>query len=172
MVLMVFEVCGIGMIYVVIYLMGGILLWVWLVENEVEGLGYVVMLGLFNYGFEIVDSLCDLILFEWINGFVGMEFGMDGVMCELLEVGFLLGVIVGNIFLNLVYLVMVVGCDDGKVLVILIKVVGMQDYIVINMSYIFMMNNLLVIVQVKVFLVDGFFDYFKILRDVVLGVLE
>lgn len=44
----VLLVCGDKMIDIVIYFMGGIFVWVYLVDCEINNLGCVVMMGLFN----------------------------------------------------------------------------------------------------------------------------
>lgn len=67
------------------------------------------------------------------------------VLNILLSVDFDVGIIVGRILMNLVYFVLIEGVDDGKVLVEFIKLDGMFDYIVLLVSYMFMMNSLFVI---------------------------
>jgi hypothetical protein len=130
------------------------------------------MLGPPNHGSEIVDTFGELALFEWINGPAGLELGTDGITETLPAVTFPLGVIAGDISLNPVYSALVEGRDDGKVSIQSTKVAGMTDHVVVRTSHTFMMNNPLVIAQVRAFLSTGSFDHSKTLRDAVLDALE
>jgi hypothetical protein len=123
--------------------MGGIIVRTIQKEAPFNNIGRVVMLSPPNQGSELVDTLGDLSLFEWINGPAGDQLGTedDGFIATLGPVNFDLGVITGDWSINWINSMMIPGDDDGKVSIESAKVEGMRDYRVIHATHPYIMKN-------------------------------
>jgi hypothetical protein len=133
----------------------------YLASNKLKNLGHVVMLGPPNQGSEIVDATREFLGFNWINGPAGRELSTDrvGMPSQLPPVSFSLGVVAGSLSFNPIYSNVINGPDDGKVSVLSTRVQGMRDHLTLPVTHTFMMNNPLVIAQVKNYLKLGRFDH-------------
>jgi hypothetical protein len=133
----------------------------YLASNKLKNLGHVVMLGPPNQGSEIVDVTREFLGFNWINGPAGRELSTDrvGMPSQLPPVSFSLGVVAGSLSFNPIYSNVINGPDDGKVSVLSTRVQGMRDHLTLPVTHTFMMNNPLVIAQVKNYLKLGRFDH-------------
>ena len=141
--------------------LGGIVLREYAGEARHLPIARVVMLGPPNQGSELTDKLRDIPFYKLLTGPAGQQLGTDStsVPNRLGPVPFSLGVIAGNSSFNPLYSWLIPGPDDGKVAVSRARVAGLKDFIVVDASHSFMMNNPAVIHQSLVFLQQGHFDH-------------
>ncbi len=151
--------------HIVTHSLGGILVRYYMKYREQteysQRVDRVVMLAPPNKGSQIVDKLGHLSAYQWINGPVGLQLGIDkqSMPNQLGDVDFELGVIAGSRSINLILSTMLPNPDDGKVSVANTKVEGMKDHIVMPVSHPFIMKNDEVIKQVLLFLRTGKFNH-------------
>jgi hypothetical protein len=121
----------------------------------------VVMLSPPNKGSEVVDVLGDLWLFQVINGPAGLQLSTsdDSLPNTLGVPEFELGIITGNQSINLILSSIIEGVDDGKVSIESAKLEGMKDFLVVEASHPFIMQNDTVIEQTKYFLKNKSFRH-------------
>lgn len=140
--------------------LGGIILRAWAQQGGAGNIGRAVMLSPPNHGSEIVDTLKDFALFQWILGPTALELGTDphSVPNRLGPVRFEAGVITGDWSWNPVFSRLIPGPDDGKVSVESARVEGMGDFLVLPSGHPFIMGNDEVIRQTLHFLEHGRFS--------------
>ncbi|NCC52539.1 MAG: alpha/beta hydrolase [Spartobacteria bacterium] len=145
---------GAEKIHFVTHSLGGIMLRDYLAHHTISNLGNVVMLGPPNQGSEVVDTLRDNPVFQWLNGPAGQELGTatNSLPRTLGKATFSLGIIAGDRSINWINSTMIPGRDDGKVSVARTKIEGMKDHIVLHVPHPYLMKNDEVIEQVIYFL--------------------
>ncbi|UTM59113.1 alpha/beta fold hydrolase [Photobacterium sp. CCB-ST2H9] len=146
-------------VHFVTHSMGGILVRQYLSVHHLPALGRVVMLAPPNQGSEVVDTLRDFFLFQWIYGPAGQQLGTDvqsPPKC-LGPVNFELGVIAGNRSIDFLTSWPLPDPHDGKVSVESTKVAGMKAHLVLPATHTLIMNDDETIQQAVYFLGHGFF---------------
>ncbi len=150
-------------VHFVTHSLGGILVRVYLENNQIENLGRVVMLAPPNGGSEVVDKLASVPGFAWLNGPAGAQLGTDeqSVPSQLGPVDFELGIIAGTKTVNFILSQYLPNPDDGKVSLERTKVEGMTDFITVPHSHPFVMNASDTISQALAFIKTGHFVHDK-----------
>ncbi len=146
-------------IHFVTHSLGGILVRYYLEENDISGLGRVVMFAPPNQGSEVVDSLHGLPGFKMLNGPAGLQLGTDenSVPLTLGPVDYEVGIIAGTETFNPILSQYLENPDDGKVSVENTKVDGMSDFLVLPHSHPFIMKSSTAIEQALAFIETGQF---------------
>ena len=146
-------------IHFVTHSLGGILLRYAQSEKPIPELSRVVMLAPPNQGSEVIDKTRDWPTFEWFSGEAGLQLGTDedSIPSRLGPVDFELGVIAGTGTMNPIFSAMLPDPNDGKVSVASTKVVGMNDFLVVDNNHHSIISNDLVIENTTAFLLSGKF---------------
>ena len=146
-------------IHFVTHSLGGILVRQYLQSHRLPPGSRVVMLSPPNKGSEIVDRLKDNKLYRWFMGPAGQQLGTsdNDVPNRLGPIDLPVGVITGNATLEPWFSVQLPGPDDGKVSVERARLDEMADFLVVQKSHGFIMNDPQVIAQSIHFLQYGQF---------------
>lgn len=146
-------------IHFVTHSMGGILLRLYLEQNDIERLGRVVMLGPPNQGSEIIDVYGRFSAFEWFGGPAGMQLGTGeaSIPRSLGPLTMDVGIIAGTRSINPILSAIIPDTDDGKVSVDSTRAEGMNDHIELPVNHTFMMRDKAVFEQVIHYLQHGQF---------------
>jgi len=141
--------------------LGGLIVRQYLQRHSVPAGSRLVMLSPPNQGSELVDLLIQIPLYRWITGPAGQEIGRgpESVVNRLKPVGIDVGVIAGNLSINLLFSAFMDGPDDGMVSVKSTMLPEMRDFIIVPNTHTFIMRDPLVIRQVAHFLKHGRFDH-------------
>ena len=154
-------------VHFVSHSLGGLLIRVYLQDQEIRNLGRIVMLAPPNHGSEVADMLMDNRLYKWAMGPVGQELGTadDDLANRLKPIPGEIGVIAGNQTSDPWFSPIIPGPDDGKVSVASAHLDEMKDFWEVAAGHTFIMSKPLVIEQVLNFLRDGQFKDLPPSRD-------
>ncbi|HTP04254.1 MAG TPA: alpha/beta fold hydrolase [Nitrospirota bacterium] len=155
------EATGAAKIHFVGHSLGGLIVRQYLQQHSVPAGSRLVMLSPPNQGSELVDLLMQIPLYRWITGPAGQQIGRgpESLVNRLKPVGIDVGVIAGNLSINLLFSAFMDGPDDGMVSVKSTKLPEMRDFIIVPNTHTFIMRDLPVIRQVAHFLKHGKFDH-------------
>lgn len=149
-------------IHFVTHSLGGILVRVYLQDHDLPPGSRMVMLGPPNHGSELIDEFADQLWFR-VMGPAALQLGTgpESVPVGLGPIGLEIGVIAGT-RTGLDWLLQeaapIPGPNDGKVSVESARLDEMKDFLVVDESHTFMLNDEFVIEQVMAFLANGRFD--------------
>ena len=148
-------------LHFVAHSLGGILVRAYLENGRPANLGRVVLLAPPNGGSEIVDSLGDSPAFEAFFGPTAVQLGTDedSLPNRLGPPDYEVGVIAGQQSINPLGSVMLPGLDDGTVTVESARLEGAADFILVDASHTFIMDDPDAQRQVLHFLRTGSFDH-------------
>ncbi len=141
--------------------LGGLVVRQYLQQHSMPAGSRLVMLSPPNQGSELVDLLMKVPLYRWITGPAGQEIGRgpESVVTRLKPVEIDVGVIAGNLSINLLFSAFMDGPDDGMVSVKSTMLPEMRDFIIVPNTHTFIMRDPLVMRQVAHFLKHGSFDH-------------
>ena len=148
-----------GTVHFVTHSLGGILVRYYFENRSVDRMGRVVMLAPPNRGSAAVDAMREVPGFEWLNGPAGFQLGKgpESVPLRLGKPRFEFAVVAGNRSIDPITSAFLDDPDDGRVSVADTKLEGMSDFIVVEVSHAFIMQDDEVITLVKNFLSTGRF---------------
>ncbi|NTW60811.1 MAG: alpha/beta hydrolase [Nitrospirae bacterium] len=143
--------------------LGGLIVRQYLQRHSVPAGSKLVMLSPPNQGSELVDLLMQVPLYQWVTGPAGQEIGRGpgSLVNRLKPVGIDVGVIAGNLSINLLFSAFLDGADDGMVSVKSTMLPEMRDFIIVPNIHTFIMRDPLVMMQIAHFLKHGRFDHGK-----------
>jgi pimeloyl-ACP methyl ester carboxylesterase len=155
------EESGAKKIHFVGHSLGGLIVRQYLQRHSVTAGSRLVMLSPPNQGSEFVDLLMQVPLYRWATGPAGQEIGRgpEAVVHRLKPVEIEVGVIAGNLSLNLLFSAFTEGSGDGMVTVKSTMLPEIRDFIVVPNTHTFIMKDPLVMKQVAQFLKNGRFDH-------------
>jgi len=147
-------------VHFVTHSLGGILVRVYLADNDIENLGRVVMLAPPNQGSRAVDEMVRIPGFDWLNGPAGYQLGKgpESVPLRLGEPDFDFAVIAGDRTIDPITSALLDDPDDGKVSVSDTQLQGMQDFVVVPVSHAMIMQDRSVFRLVRNYLAHGSFN--------------
>ena len=140
--------------------LGGILIRFYLQDNNIEGLGKIVMIGPPNQGSEVVDLLGELKIFQRLLGPAGGQLGTSdqSVPNKLGPLKTPIGIIAGTRSSDPWFNSIFDGDNDGKVSVESTKLDEMTDFVTVEHGHTFIMRQRNVIQFILQFLKTGSFD--------------
>ena len=149
-------------IYFVTHSMGGILVRHYLQDHALPAGSRMVMLGPPNHGSELIDEFADEPWFS-VMGPAALQLGTgpDSIPFNLEPIDLEIGVIAGTrtgLDWVLQEAAPIPGPNDGKVSLESARLEEMRDFLVVDESHTFMLNDSFVIEQVIAFLTNGRFD--------------
>ncbi len=151
-------------LHFVTHSLGGILVRAYLSNNRPENLGRVVMLSPPNKGSDVVDYFEEYSLFKYFFGPAAAELGtgQESFPNRLGPADFEVGIITGNRTIDPISSWIIDGDDDGKVSIEQAKLEGMADFMVVQVSHAYIMENPDVVNEVIHFLQNGKFSLTEI----------
>ena len=146
-------------IHFVTHSLGGIITRYYLQSNNLPKGSRVVMLSPPNKGSEIADRFHDSAWYRWLTGPAGQQITTDSnsLPNKLNAIPYDVGVITGRSTLEPWFSRLIPGEDDGKVSVESAKLAEMRDFLIIDQTHTFIMNNEEVKQQILNFLQFGRF---------------
>lgn len=147
-------------LHFVTHSLGGILVRAYLTQDRPGDLGRVVMLSPPNKGSEVVDFFKEYPLFEYFFGPAAAELGTgpNSFPNRLGPADFEVGIITGNRTIDPISSWIIDGDDDGKVSIDQARLEGMADFMVVEVSHAYIMQDQEVIDEVIYFLKQGRFS--------------
>ncbi len=148
-------------IHFITHSLGGILVRQYLQENALPEGGRVIMLSPPNKGSEVADGLKEVFFYKWMTGPAGQQLGTDekSVPNMLKPIDAEVGVITGNKSIDPWFSFMIPGEDDGKISVERAGLDEMKDFLVVESTHAFIMQDPEVIDQIVFFLREGTFKH-------------